>query len=301
MQEALKSLLSGPQVDIVPIGTVQEALQTLTSTSFDCMVTDLSLPDASGFDLLDHMAEDPNHSFPPVIVYTGRALNREEELRLRRHSRSIIVKGARSPERLQDEVTLRMSHLPSLHPTMNFTEPSMTDDQMLKILVVDDVPQNLLATQAMLSGEDCQLLMAESGPAALELLLQHEVALALLDVQMPGMDGFALAELMRGTERTSHVPIIFLTAASAEPAWSFRGYEAGAVDFLYKPLDARVLQSKVRVFLDLARQQRALERHSAELERLSRANALMLGALSHDIRTPRAAPPNPAAHSTALR
>jgi two-component system, sensor histidine kinase and response regulator len=168
------------------------------------------------------------------------------------------------------------------------TEPAMTEVRTLNILVVDDVPQNLLAMQAMLWGEDRNLLLAESGPAALELLLKHEVALALLDVQMPGMDGFALAELMRGTERTRHVPIIFLTAASTEASWSFRGYEAGAVDF-YKPLDARILQSKVGVFLELARKQGALERHSAELERLSRANALMLGALSHDIRTPLAA------------
>ncbi len=157
----------------------------------------------------------------------------------------------------------------------------------LKVLAVDDTPQNLLALQGLLGEDDMQLLVAESGPAALELLLQHDdVALALLDVQMPGMDGYDLAELMRGTERTRHVPIIFLTASRPEEQRRFRGYEAGAVDFLVKPLDPVVLRSKVQVFLDLQRQRQLLASRVAELERLRRLNATMLAALSHDLRAP---------------
>ncbi|GAP36621.1 ATP-binding response regulator [Piscinibacter sakaiensis] len=157
------------------------------------------------------------------------------------------------------------------------------------ILVVDDVPQNLLAMRALLADEGVEVLTAGSGTEALEWLLKREVALALLDVQMAGMDGYELAELMRGTERTRHVPIVFLTAGSRDEQRSFRGYEAGAVDFLYKPVDPRVLRAKVQVFVDLERQRRELSGRMAELERLSRVNALMLAALSHDIRTPLAA------------
>jgi CheY-like chemotaxis protein len=157
------------------------------------------------------------------------------------------------------------------------------------ILVVDDVPQNLMAMRASLAEDGITVLTAESGPAALELLLEHEVAVALLDVQMAGMDGYALAELMRGTERTRHVPIVFLTAGSRDEARTFRGYEAGAVDFLYKPVDMRVLRAKVQVFIDLHRQRRQIAERMAEIERVSRVNALMLAALSHDIRTPLAA------------
>ncbi|MEP7280999.1 MAG: hybrid sensor histidine kinase/response regulator [Rubrivivax sp.] len=159
-------------------------------------------------------------------------------------------------------------------------------DPVLKILAVDDTPQNLVALRAVFDGDPFELLTAESGPAALELLLRHEFALALLDVQMPDMDGFALAELMRGAERTRHVPIIFLTAGAQDEHRSFRGYEAGAVDFLYKPLDARVLRSKVQVFTDLHRQRTLLGQRLEANHRLQRLNAMMLSALSHDIRTP---------------
>ncbi len=158
--------------------------------------------------------------------------------------------------------------------------------QAMSVLVVDDKPQNLLAMKALLADSGLQVLTAESGAQALELLLVHDVMLALLDVQMPGMDGFTLAELMRGAERTRHVPIIFLTAGSQETLRSFKGYEAGAVDFIYKPVDAHVLRSKVAVFADLHRQRLLLAERIVEQERLARVNALMLSALSHDIRSP---------------
>ena len=157
------------------------------------------------------------------------------------------------------------------------------------ILVVDDVPQNLMAMRDSLTEDGTTVLTAESGPAALELLLSNDVTVALLDDQMAGMDGYALAELMRGTERTRHVPIVFLTDGSRDESRSFRGYEAGAVDFLFKPVDPRVLRAKVQVFIDLHRQRRQIADRMAEVERVSRVNALMLAALSHDIRTPLAA------------
>lgn len=161
--------------------------------------------------------------------------------------------------------------------------------ERISVLVVDDVAQNLLAMTATLGSEEIEVLTAGSGPEALERLLVHDVALAILDVQMPGMDGFTLAELMRGTERTRNIPIIFLTASGQEEQRSFAGYEAGAVDFLYKPIDPVILRGKVAVFAELHRQRRALSQRMAEQERLLRLNSLMLSTITHDIRTPLAA------------
>ena len=124
----------------------------------------------------------------------------------------------------------------------------------IHILVVDDIAQNLIAAEAVLARPGIVVLKASSGAEALELLLTHEVALALIDVQMPQMDGFELAELIRGSERTRSIPLIFLTAASREPSYSFRGYEACAVDFLYKPIDVKARMARmVDQLLDLAR------------------------------------------------
>ena len=156
----------------------------------------------------------------------------------------------------------------------------------VKILVVDDIPSNLVAMRALLATEDQEVLTAGSGAEALEMLLANDVALALLDVQMPSMDGYALAELMRGSERTRHVPIIFLTAGVQEARGTFRGYESGSVDFLYKPLDERVLRSKIAVFVELHRQRRTIADHAEQLARLAHANALMISALSHDLQEP---------------
>ena len=136
---------------------------------------------------------------------------------------------------------------------------------VVKILAVDDVPENLVALEALLRREGLELLQARSGPEALELLLVHDVALALLDVNMPGMDGFELAEFMRGTDRTRRVPIIFLTAAAGDERRRFRGYETGAVDYLLKPVDTQLLRNKVDIFVELARQRQELAEQRDQL------------------------------------
>jgi len=143
-------------------------------------------------------------------------------------------------------------------------------------LLVDDLPENLIALEALLRREGLVTLQARSGAEALELLLQHDVALAFIDVQMPGMDGFELAELMRGTERTRRVPIIFVTAGSADWRRRFRGYEAGAVDFLLKPIEADILRSKADVFFDLALQRQELLRQRDELRVVNEQNTRLL-------------------------
>lgn len=169
----------------------------------------------------------------------------------------------------------------------------MTAPEPIHFLLVDDLEENLLSLEALLRREGLVLLKARTGTEALELLLQYEVALALLDVQMPGMDGFELAELMRGTERTRRVPIIFLTAGAADYQRRFRGYEAGAVDFLQKPIEPDILRSKSDVFFELHRQRQQLARqheelraHARELEQADRRKDEFLAVLAHELRTP---------------
>lgn len=150
----------------------------------------------------------------------------------------------------------------------------------VSFLLVDDLEENLIALEALLRREGLQLLKATTGDQALELLLEHDVALALVDVQMPGLDGFQLAELMRGNERTRHVPIIFVTAGSAGQR-RFQGYEAGAVDFIQKPIEPDILRSKAEVFFELYRQRQQLALQRDELA--AQAQALREAAQQKDI------------------
>ena len=173
-------------------------------------------------------------------------------------------------------------------------------DAPVKLLLVDDLDENLFALEALLRQEGVVTVAARSGIEALELLLVHDVALAILDVQMPGMDGFELAELMRGSARTRFVPIIFVTAGSHDAPRVFQGYDAGAVDFLYKPIEPRILCNKVATFVALHRQKLQLagqveliarrEREAArlrdELARTLELHELFVAAIGHDLRTP---------------
>ncbi|MFG6413094.1 ATP-binding protein [Roseateles sp. DC23W] len=151
--------------------------------------------------------------------------------------------------------------------------------EAVKILLVDDLPENLVALEALLRDDQLAIYTATSGEDALSLMLEHEFALALLDVQMPGMSGFELAELIRGSSRTSHLPIVFVSAADREQSYTFRGYENGAVDFLYKPLDHHAVKSKVRVFVELHAKSRELRRQLVELETARAEQESLLGAL----------------------
>ncbi|HEV2675379.1 MAG TPA: response regulator [Aliidongia sp.] len=163
----------------------------------------------------------------------------------------------------------------------------------VSFLLVDDLEENLLSLEALLRRDGLTLLKARSGDEALELLLRNDVALALVDVQMPGLNGFELAELMRGNERTRRIPIIFVTAGSADSLRRFRGYEAGAVDFIYKPIEPDILRSKAEVFFDLYRQRQQIAVQRDELQ--AQAEALkdadkrkdeFLATLAHELRNP---------------
>ncbi|MDG9928126.1 MULTISPECIES: hybrid sensor histidine kinase/response regulator [Pseudomonas] len=148
-----------------------------------------------------------------------------------------------------------------------------------KLLIVDDLPENLLALQSLIQGEDRTVFQASSADEALSLLLEHEFALAILDVKMPGMNGFELAELMRGTEKTKHIPIIFVSAVGREMDYAFKGYESGAVDFLHKPLSPYEVRSKVAMFVELYRHRKALSLQLEDLEAGRREQEALLAEL----------------------
>ncbi|HEX4335444.1 MAG TPA: response regulator [Polyangiaceae bacterium] len=254
-RDAIVKLLEAPDLDIVPVATVAAALENLASGTFDCVVTDLTLPDASGYDLLERMAKDDAYSFPPVIVYTGRDLSRDDEQRLRRYSSSIIVKGARSPERLLDEITLFLHQVEAdLPPDRQRMLRQARDREAAfegkKVLLAEDDIRNIFALASVLEPKGLELIIARNGKEALELLDQRsDIDLVLMDIMMPEMDGItAMEEIRKRKDAHAKIPIIALTAKAMKDDQE-KCLRAGANDYVPKPLDIDVLLSLMRVWM----------------------------------------------------
>ncbi|MCF3550852.1 response regulator [Stenotrophomonas maltophilia] len=252
LRHNLELLLGRDQLQIVAVGTLAGAVEQLSTVTFDCMVMDLSLPDGSGYDLLEHMAGNDDVGFPPVIVYTGRALGREEEQRLRRYSKSIIIKGARSPERLLDEVTLFLHSVEASLPTdqQRLLREARRRDTVLDgrtVLLAEDDVRNIFALSSVLEPLGVTLEIARNGQEAVDRLAEREVDLVLMDIMMPEKDGLAAMREIRAQRHLQDLPIIALTA-KAMPDDRERCLQAGANDYIAKPIDVDKLVSLCRVW-----------------------------------------------------
>jgi CheY-like chemotaxis protein len=254
LRESIARLLRSDAVEIVEVGTAAAAREALRGSRVDCMVLDLKLPDASGFELLETLAAEAPFSFPPVIVYTGRPLSLEEEQRLRRYSRSIIVKGAKSPERLLDEVTLFLHQVESELPPerQRMLKEARHRDAAFegrRILVVEDDVRNIFALSSVLEARGAKLEIARNGREALEALARNgHVDLVLMDIMMPEMDGLTATREIRKRPGLEQLPIIALTAKAMRDDQQVC-LEAGANDYIAKPIDVEKLLSLCRVWM----------------------------------------------------
>ncbi|MBL8265153.1 MAG: response regulator [Steroidobacter sp.] len=253
-RQAVCDLFSATDVDIVAVGTANEALQALSDGRFHCMIADLMLPDMSGADMIATMQRRHGKSSPPVVIYTGKPLSRTEETELRAVSEAIIIKDASSPERLLDETALLLHYAPSRMPESRrqLLERARKEDPMLRgrsVLVVDDDVRNIFAITAGLESHHMRVRYAESGPAAIEILQSPEqFDVVLMDVMMPEMDGFEAIRRIRKFERHANLPIIVLTAKAMARARE-ECLKSGASDYLAKPVDLDQLRSMLRVWL----------------------------------------------------
>jgi len=258
-RESIRHLLSNGDVQITAVASAGDALARLKATTFDCMVVDLNLPDYSGYDLLEKMSQEEDVAFPPVIIYTGRVLNREEEQRLRRYSKSIIIKDARSPERLLDEVTLFLHQVEAkLPPEHQQMLKAVRDRESIlegrRVLVVEDDVRNVFALSSVLEPKGMSVVIARNGREALDVLTRSSqepskrIDLVLMDIMMPEMDGLTAMREIRKRGEWKTLPIIALTAKAMADDHD-KSLAAGANDYIAKPLDIEKLLSLVRVWM----------------------------------------------------
>ncbi|MBB2494375.1 response regulator [Aquipseudomonas ullengensis] len=253
-RDSIARLIGDEDIEIAAVESAGEALALLRSTVFDCMIIDLKLPDMQGNELLQRMASEEICSFPPVIVYTGRNLTRDEEAELLKYSRSIIIKGARSPERLLDEVTLFLHKVEAELSTdrQRMLKSARSRDKVFegrRILLVDDDVRNIFALSSALEHKGAVIEIARNGHEALaKLNAVADIDLVLMDVMMPGMDGYEATRAIRLEPRWRNLPIIAVTAKAMKDDQE-RCREAGANDYLAKPIDLDRLFSLIRVWM----------------------------------------------------
>jgi len=254
LRQSINKLLSGNDIKILETGLGQEALALLRQQLFDCVILDLTLPDMTGFELLNMMNEDNSIYQCPVIVYTGRALTREENSRLLQYADSVIVKGVKSPERLLDETALFLHRIVANLPDdkQKTIKQLYNQDELLqgkKILVADDDMRNSFALSKLLSEKGLTVEIAPNGQKAIDMLATHaDIDLILMDVMMPVMDGLEAIKRIREQPKYRDLPILALTAKAMKGDRE-ACLTAGANDYLAKPLDTDRLLSMLRVWL----------------------------------------------------
>ena len=252
--ESIRELIGNGDVNTSIAHTGAEALALLQSTSFDCVVLDLGLPDMPEFKLIERIKQDPNLTRLPIVVYTGKELSAQEETQLKRLAETIIIKDVRSPERLLDETALFLhriqANLPQ--PKRQILEQLHQTDTVLAhktVLIVDDDVRNIFALTSLLEGYEMRVLYAENGRDAIAILPQHpDLDVILMDVMMPEMDGYETTRAIRQQEKLKSLPIIALTAKAMQGDRE-KCLEAGASDYITKPVDTEQLLSLLRVWL----------------------------------------------------
>jgi CheY-like chemotaxis protein/signal transduction histidine kinase/CHASE3 domain sensor protein len=253
-RDSMARLIEDEDIVITAVASGSEALQQLRATVFDCMIMDLKLPDMQGSELLQQMSQQEIAGFPPVIVYTGRSMTRAEEAELSKYSRSIIIKGAHSPERLLDEVTLFLhkveSQLSSERQSM--LKAVRSRDRVFegrRILLVDDDVRNIFALTSALEQKGALVEIARNGQEALDKLdAVSDIDLVLMDIMMPGMDGLEATRRLRADPRFARLPVIAITAKAMKDDQE-QCLAAGANDYLAKPIDLSRLYSLLRVWM----------------------------------------------------
>jgi signal transduction histidine kinase/CheY-like chemotaxis protein len=253
-QLGITALLEHDDIEIVTAGTGAEGLDRLNEERFDCVVLDLSLPDMSGFDVLQAIGDDDTLSELPVIVFTGRELSAEDDARLHTMARSIVVKGVESPERLLDETSLFLhrvvTDLPAEKQQMIERLHRSDDDLIGKtVLLVDDDPRNIFALSSILERRGMRVLTAANGRDAISLISSTpDIALVLMDIMMPEMDGYETIGAIRENPSFRRLPIIALTAKAMKGDRE-KSLEAGASEYLAKPVNTEQLLSAMRSWL----------------------------------------------------
>jgi CheY-like chemotaxis protein len=253
-RKAIMELIGDGDVQTTAVSTGEEALQQLKAQRFDCMVLDLGLPDMSGFELLERIKQETQLRNLPIVIYTGKELTPREETELRRVAEAIVVKDARSPERLLDETALFLhrveANLPE--PKRRMIEQSHQSDPILagrKVLIVDDDVRNIFALTTVLERHRMDVRFAESGKEAISMLQgEPGIEVVLMDIMMPEMDGYEAMRAIRVMDRFARLPIIALTAKAMKDDRE-KCIAAGASDYISKPVDLERLTSLLRVWL----------------------------------------------------
>jgi HAMP domain-containing protein/CheY-like chemotaxis protein/signal transduction histidine kinase len=254
-RESIVSLIGNNDIHIVTVEDGKSALEALQSSHFDCMVLDLTLPDISGFDLLDQIGRDERLRDLPVVIYTAKELHRKEVTKLKRYAKTIVIKDARSPERLLDETALFLhrsqASLPETQRRM-LEEIHALDGGLAgrKVLIVDDDLRNIFALSTLLERQQMQVLFAENGRDGIEVLEKDPtIEIVLMDIMMPEMDGYDTMRAIRRIPKFRSLPIITLTAKAMKGDRD-KCIDAGASDYITKPVDVAQLLSMMRVWLN---------------------------------------------------